>query len=201
MSSRQELSPPKARFILHSERLGPLPLVNHFIDRIGLESLLDRHVPSDLRCAVPHARALGVLLRSIIVEREPIYRQQETVHGFANGMFGITNEEMAHLCDDRIGRALDRLFDADRTALLTDVVVTVGERFGIEFGEFHNDSTTISFCGAYHAASGRKIRGRSAPAITYGFSKAHRPDLKQLLFILTMSGDGAIPVAFRCSDG
>ena len=35
MSSPQKLSPPKARFILHSERLGPLPLVNHFIDRIG----------------------------------------------------------------------------------------------------------------------------------------------------------------------
>src|SRR5216684_740991 len=110
MSSPQKLSPPKARFILHSERLGPLPLVNHFIDRIGLESLLDRHVPSDARCAVPHARALGVLLRSIIVEREPIYRQQETVHGFASGMFGIGSEEMNHLSDDRLGRALDHLF-------------------------------------------------------------------------------------------
>jgi len=65
-------------------------------------------------------------------------------------------------------RPLDRLFDADRTALLTDVVVAVGERFGIEFTEFHNDSTTISFYGAYHGASGRKIRGRTSPAITYG---------------------------------
>ena len=116
MSGPQKLSPPKARFILHSERLGPLPLVNHFIDRLGLEALLDRHVPSDARCAVAHARALGVLLRSIIVEREPIYRQQETVHGFASGMFGIGPEEMDHLSDDRLGRALDHLFDADRAA-------------------------------------------------------------------------------------
>src|SRR5476649_2960767 len=122
MSNPQELSPPKARFILHSERLGPLPLVNHFIDRIGLESLLDHHVPSDARCAVPHARALGVLLRSLIVEREPIYRQQETVQGFADGMFGIDAGEMEHLCDDRLGRALDHLYDADRAALLTEVV-------------------------------------------------------------------------------
>src|SRR5450631_3970622 len=131
MSSPQELSPPKTRFILHSERLGPLPLVNHFIDRIGLESLLDRYVPSDARCAVTHARALGVLLRSIIVEREPIYRQQETVHGFADGMFGISAREMALLSDDRLGRALDRLFDADRTALLTELVLAVGQRFGV----------------------------------------------------------------------
>lgn len=201
MKRTQEPSPQTARFILHSERLGPLPLVNHFIERIGLEDALDRHVPSDARCAVPHVRALGVLLRSIIVEREPIYRQQETVHGFASGMFGIPGEQMEHLSDDRLGRALDRLFDADRTALLTDVVVAVGQRFGVNFDECHNDSTTISFCGSYRGSAGRKIRGRTAPVITYGHSKDHRPDLKQLLFILTMSADGNIPVAFRCTDG
>ena len=164
------------RYGLHIERLGPLPLINHFIERMGLDDALARHVPSDRRCVVPHARALGVLLRSIIVEREPIYRQQETVNGFAAGMFGVTAEEMDHLGDDRIGRALDRLFDADRAALLTDVVLVVGQAFALKFDEFHNDSTTISFCGAYRAASGRKIRGRTAPAITYGFNKDHRLD-------------------------
>jgi hypothetical protein len=183
------------------ERLGPLPIINHFVARMGLDDALARHVPSDQRCVVPHARALGVLLRSIIVEREPIYRQQERVNGFAAGMFGITAEEMQHLCDDRLGRALDRLFDADRAALITDVVLAVGQAFTLKFDEFHNDSTTVGFCGAYRGAWGRKIRGRTAPAITYGHSKAHRPDLKQLLLILTMNADGSIPVAFRCSDG
>ncbi len=195
-SSRQD-----TRFDLRIERLGPLPLINHFIDRIGLEGLLARHVPSDARSAVPHAQALGVLLRSLIVEREPIYRQQETVYGFADGMFGIDAKEMEHLCDDRLGRALDHLFDADRAALLTEVVLAVGRHFGVSFDELHNDSTSISFYGNYRGASGRKIRGRSAPVITYGHSKAHRPDLKQLLFILTVNADGHIPVAFRCADG
>jgi hypothetical protein len=167
MNDTQAPSPHKARFTLQSERLGPLPLINHFIERIGLEDVLDRHIPSDARCAVPHARALGVLLRSIIVEREPIYRQQETVHGFASGMFGIRAEEVAHLGDDRLGRALDRLFDADRAALLTEVALAVAERFGVRFDECHNDSTSISFCGSYRGASGRQIRGRTAPVITY----------------------------------
>lgn len=186
---------------LHTERLGPLPLINHFIERLGLHDTLSRHIASDARCAISHASALGVLLRSIIVEREPIYRQQETVHGFADGMFGIGAQEMERLGDDRLGRALDRLFDADRTALLTELVLAAGQRFGVRFDEFHNDSTSISFCGSYRGAGGRQIRGRSAPAITYGRSKAHRPDLKQLLFILTMSADGNVPVALRCSSG
>ena len=194
-------APEEAGFTLRTERLGPLPLINHFIERIGLHETLSRFVPSDRRCAITHASALGVLLRSIIVEREPIYRQQETVHGFADGMFGISAQEMEHLCDDRLGRALDRLFDADRTALLTELVLAAGQRFGVRFEEFHNDSTSISFCGSYRGAHGRQIRGRTAPAIIYGKSKAHRPDLKQLLFILTMSADGNVPVAFRCTDG
>ena len=190
-----------AGFTLHTERLGPLPLINHFIERIGLHDTLSRHIPSDARCSITHASALGVLLRSIIVEREPIYRQHETVHGFADGMFGISAQEMEHLSDDRLGRALDRLFDADRTALLTELVLAVGQRFGVRFEEFHNDSTSISICGGYRRARGRQIRARTAPAITFGHSKAHRPDLKQLLFILTMSADGNVPVAFRCTDG
>lgn len=201
MAPTQQSSPQRARFSLQSERLGPLPLVNHFVERVGLEELLDRYVPSDARCTVPHARALGVLLRSIIVEREPIYRQQESVHGFASGMFGIRAQQMEYLSDDRLGRALDHLFDADRAGLLTEVALAVGSRFGVRFDEFHNDATSVSFCGSYRAASGRKIRGRSTPVITYGHSKAHRPDLKQLLLFLTMSADGNIPVAFRCADG
>ncbi len=80
-------------------------------------------------------------------------------------------------------------------------MVAVGQRFGVRFEEFHNDSTSIRFCGQYRAASRRTIRGRRAPAITYGYSKDHRPDLKQLLFILTMDADGNVPVHFRCADG
>jgi len=187
---------------LSSERLGPLPLINQFIARIGLDALLERHVPTlDARNAVSHAKALGVLLRSIIVEREPIYRQHETCADFAPGAFGLLAEQMRHLSDDRIGRALDRLFDADRGAMLTEVVLAVGRGFDVSFDQLHNDSTSVSVCGQYRGATGRTVRGRRAPAITYGFSKDHRPDLKQLLFILSVDGEAGVPVQFRLADG
>jgi len=198
--NRPQPHPPE-RFALLSERLGPLPLVNHFLERMGLQALLEKYVPSaDRRSALTHAQALGVLLRSILVEREPVYRQHETVHGFAAGMFGIDAEQMQRLSDDRIGRALDRFFDADRGALLTEVVIAVGLRFGVAFERLHNDSTSIAFCGQYRSASGRALRARTAPAITFGFSKDRRPDLKQLLFILSVTAEG-VPASFRCADG
>ena len=189
-------------FDLSSERLGPLPIVNHFVARLGLDEFLMKFVPSQERESdLPYAKALGVLLRSIIVEREPIYRQQETVETFAPRMFALKGEEVADLSDDRIGRALDRLFDADRSALMTEVVVRAAKRFNLEFNRLHNDSTSISLTGQYRQAKGRSLRGRKAPWITYGFNKEHRPDLKQLLLILTMSADGAVPVQFRCGNG
>jgi transposase len=176
---------PSALGIL-AERLGPLPLINHFLARMGLLELLEQHVPAtDGRSAVSHAQALGVLLRSIIVEREPIYRQQESTVGFAAGLFGIDAAQLSRLSDDRIGRALDRLFDADRGALLTEVALSVAQRFGVRMQQLHNDSTSISLCGQYRSASGRSVRHQRALAITYGYSRDHRPDLKQLLYIQT----------------
>src|SRR5687767_8909252 len=105
---------PEALTLRH-ERLGPLPAINHFLTPLDLERLLDGFVTTtDRRCALPYARALLVLLRSLLVEREPIYRQHETVATFLPQAFGLTDEEALRLCDDQVGRALDRLFDADR---------------------------------------------------------------------------------------
>jgi transposase len=192
----------EAALEVQCERLGPLPLVNHFLGRLGTRELFERFLPRPrVHRTLDPARVLGVLLRSIIVEREPIYRQQETVRTFAPSAFGLQADEVRLLSDDAIGRALDRLFDADRGAMLTELVVGVRKRFGVEFRELHNDSTSIKLAGQYANARGRSMRGKRAPCITYGYSKDHRPDLKQLLFILTTSSDGGIPVQFRSGDG
>lgn len=175
---------------------------HHFLERLDLETHLERFVPThDRRIRLPYAMGLGVLLRSVLVEREPMYRQHETVSTFASAAFGLGEARVAHVSDDAVGRALDRLFDADRAGLLTEVVVSAVEAFDLALEELHNDSTTVRFCGQYPQARGRKVRGKRAPFITYGYSKDHRPDLKQLLFILTTSEDGGVPVQFRCEQG
>jgi len=187
---------------LRTDRLGPLPIVNHFLRKAGIEEILEKYVPTyDKRCTLAHAKALGVLLRSIIVEREPIYRQQETVDTFSPAMYGLSEDEARKVGDDRIGRALDKLFDTDRAALLTEIVISAGKQFSIRLDKLHNDSTTVTFCGQYRRAHGRRVRGKRAPWITFGFNKDHRPDLKQLLFCMTTSEDGGIPIQFRCYDG
>ncbi|MEZ6087692.1 MAG: hypothetical protein R3C05_06640 [Pirellulaceae bacterium] len=39
------------------------------------------------------------------------------------------------------------------------------------------------------------------PAITWGHNKDHRPDLKQLLYILTVADDGGVPIYFQTESG
>lgn len=109
--------------------------------------------------------------------------------------------EADSLTDDAVGRALDHFFDADRASLTTEVVVACQQVFSLCLSELHNDSTTVKFSGQYSKAKGRSIRGKKAPYITYGYSKDHRPDLRQLLFILTTTTDGGVPVQFRCEAG
>jgi transposase len=202
MAECQEKTVPIDELSLQTQRLGPLPIINHFIHRLKLDELLDRFVPTeDKRVRLPYAKGLGVLLRSILVEREPIYRQQETVATFSPEVFGLSEGLVRNIGDDAIGRPLARLFDADRGALLTELVVAMADDFKLSFAELHNDSTSIRFCGQYRAAKGKSIRGKLSPFITYGYSKDHRPDLKQLLFIMTTSSDGGVPVQFRSAAG
>jgi hypothetical protein len=57
MINTQALAEKQSSLVLNTERLGPLSLINHFIQRLGLEQLLDRYVPTDVRGSVSHARA------------------------------------------------------------------------------------------------------------------------------------------------
>ncbi|MBA3278244.1 MAG: IS1634 family transposase [Geodermatophilaceae bacterium] len=189
-------------FELRTEILGPLPVLNHFLDRVGLAGLLERHLPDDdRRLRLAPATVIGVVVRNLVVGHRPVYALGEWAAPYGPGLLGLDAGDASALNDDRVGRMLDRLFDADRATLVTEVVLGVVRQFGVELSQLHNDSTTVTFSGNYRAATGRPRGGQATPAITYGHNKDHRPDLKQLLWVLTVSADGAVPIAFRVADG
>src|SRR6266545_4224888 len=80
-------------------------------------------------------------------------------------------------------------------------VLDAVERFDIDCSQLHNDSTSVRFSGVYTGATGRPRGGKPTPAIARGHSKDHRPDLKQLVWILTVTADGAVPIACRVAPG
>jgi len=193
---------PADPFALESQRLGALPIVDRFLARMGVAGLLDRHLPAgDARVSLPPATAIGVLVRNLCVEREPLYGLADWAGSFEPGLVGLMPGEAGLLNDDRVGRALDQLFDADRGSLLTELVLAAISEFAVDCSQLHNDSTSLALHGAYTAADGRERGGKPTPAAALGHSKDHRPDLKQLVLILTVSSDGAVPLAHRVADG
>jgi transposase len=67
--------------------------------------------------------------------------------------------------------------------------------FDLDVQRIHNDSTTIKAYGAYPG------RTRTGVALEKGHSKDHRPDLKQLVFSLSVCADGAVPVHHKVYPG
>src|SRR5574337_928662 len=168
---------------LHSFQVGAVPLVNRLFKRMRLEEILKQHLPKDdPRTELPTVCSLLVLVRNVLLSRQPVYGVGDWAAGFAPDLFNLWPDELALLHDDRLGRCLERLFESVGPELILAVVRHVVKEFSVSLDELHNDSTSVSFYGAYEEAQQEdRRRGRVTHAITWGHSKDNRPDLKQML--------------------
>jgi transposase len=198
----QRTNPQHGKTIL-THSIGALPIINRLLKRMRLEEFLQRHMPpEDNRTKVDTPRVVLLLLRNLLVSREPMYGVAEWACNFGPELFDLWSDDLEFLNDDRVGRCTERVFTALETNLIMDIVTHVVQEFDVGLQELHNDSTTVSFFGNYSdAESEQRFAGQSVPAITWGHSKARRPDLKQLLYILTVSDDGGVPVYFQAASG
>jgi transposase len=185
-----------------SLEVGATPLVRHILERLGLAGLFEHHLPKlpGRAPALPSPCVLGLLVSNLLLARQPLYALAAWAGRRVPEHLGLQPGQADLLNDDRIGRALDHLRRADRASLLTALVVHVVREFQIDTGEMHQDTTTVSFFGDYAQQPAAEQADRP-PRITFGYSKDHRPDLKQLLYSITISSDGAVPVHCKTYDG
>jgi len=155
----------------------PLGSINHFLRRLGLDSIVARHLRADdARLRLAPATVIGVVVRNLVIDHRPIYALNEWATPFEPTLLGLdSHNDAAALNDDRIGRMLDRFFDADRASLITEVVLSAVRGFNVELSQLHNDSTTVTFTGNYPTATGTTRAGVTTAKITHGHNKDHRP--------------------------
>ena len=145
---------------------------------------------------------MSVMVRNVLISREPLYGVGEWAARQAPDLLDLSPGQVAGLNDDRCGRAADKVFACDQPSLVLALVAHTVRDFAVALDELHNDGTSVSVYGAYLAARHeRRELGRITPAVTFGHSKARRPDLKQLMYILTVAADGAVPVHFSVGSG
>ena len=157
--------PPRARMrgrTLQSTTTGPLPIINDLLRRTRLKALLEVALPKeDRRVRVRSSQAILLLVRNILLSREPIYGLGEWATRHTPAHVGLGGDHSGGLNDDRIGRALDTLFAADVPSLVLSVMTHVVRWFQVSLDELHNDSTTISFHGDdTEAATAQRVFGR-----------------------------------------
>jgi choline kinase len=89
-----------------------------------------------------YAAAIEVLIKSILLEPAALYRIPQWAQHFDAATIGLSN-----LNDDVIGRALDRLFRADRATIQTALTMRAVKAFQMDVSQIHNDSTTVRTIG------------------------------------------------------
>ena len=146
---------------LNSRRVGALPILDRFLRRLRIGEARRNRLPrEDRRWRVSNTAALLLLAKNLLVSREPLYGVGEWAARHEPSWLGLSENQLAALNDDRVGRALDRLFDADVPSLVLDVAAHAVREFNVDLAELHNDSTTVTFHGDYDsAAQERTLRG------------------------------------------
>lgn len=180
---------------LKRRQVGALPLFYAIARRAGLREAIDSYVPTHGNSEIPVVEALLLLSYNLAVGKDPLYELPQWVAGIDRRPIGLGEYPAQQFNDDRFGRALDRLYESDRASLMTEIVRRVVTAFDLDWARIHNDSTTVKAYGAYRCSI------RDGWTLERGHSKDHRPDLKQLVFSLSLSADGAVPVHHKVYSG
>jgi transposase len=182
------------------ERLDHLGIVAGVCQEIGLAAYLDALAgPSQQQVSIGTA-TVAMILNGLGFSNRRLYLVSQF---FATKPVehllgpGIT-AEMLH--DDCLGRALDWLYDHDPTALFAGIARQARQRFGLVARQIHVDTTSFSVSGEYGPGEGEQS-DEHLIAVTYGYSRDHRADLKQWMLALATTRQGDVPLYLKTLDG
>jgi len=176
-------------------QVGGLPLIHAIAERMRLKDILYKYIPAHGNEEIPAVETLMLLVYNLILGKDPLYELQEWVESLDFRCINNEDYENVKFNDDRFGRVLNKLYLVDRASLMTELVVFFVKEFDIAVERLSNDSTSIKAFGRYPG------RTRTGLELKKGKSKDHRPDLKQLVFSLSIAGDGAVPIHYKCYPG
>ena len=173
-----------------------LPIVAAYARRVRLVETVNRLVPSEME-QDPGTLTLAMVLDALS-GRHPLYRIGAFFQNKDRELLLGEDVDLGYLSDDTFGRLLDRLYEANTTVLFSTLAMHAFEAFDVTERHIHFDTTSVSVYGAYDPPEDTE----EAPPfrITHGYSKDHRPDLKQFLVSLLCVG-GTVPFFGKIEDG
>jgi transposase len=173
--------------------VGPLPIIRHFLDRMSFSRIVSSCLGTG-RELIDHAHTLSVLIANILLSPSPLYRIAEWAAPFSAAALGLSPSEKNSINDDRVARSLDALVSPQARSLFFRLALHTIKQFELDTRRIHHDTTTVTFFGQYRSSF-------AEPRLAHGHNKDHRPDLKQLVFGLSVTADGAVPLSHEIYSG
>ena len=183
--------------IVTVERLDHLGIIAGVIKDLHLIEMIDARLGLDDQEDITTGEAVaGMILNGLGFSDRPM---SLTPQFFANRPVALLFRDgvsAEHFNRFKLGRSLDKTFSYGCDTLFSEVAMAVCQQEGIALQFTSLDTTSFSLTGAYVPETDTQ-----AIAITYGYSKDHRPDLKQAVLELMVTQDGGVPFLSQSWDG
>ena len=170
-----------------------------YLKRLDFIRFINGHVAWDKNQVnlTPGQLALGIVLSTFCSARYPLSRIPQHFASMNTELLFGNGVTASDFTDDALARTLDKIYDAGCSTMFTQLSLTAFTTFDIPLGNLHSDTSSHAFYGDYDCCADPEWE---AAMVTYGFSKEHRPDLKQIMIGNIVNSDG-IPLVHRTLDG
>ena len=180
------------------EHLNHLGIVAEVCREIGVAEWLDTQDPTSRQRVSVGTATVAMVLNGLGFSNRQLYlvpqffADKPVEHLLGPGL------SAADLNDDCLGRTLDWLYAHDVTTLFAGLALRARRAFGVPVTRLHADTTSFAVSGDYPPTEGDL--DAQTIAVTYGYSRDHREDLKQWMLALVTSEEG-IPQFLQPLDG
>jgi transposase len=201
------------------ENIDHLGIVAGIVDSIGLVEIINNLLGSEAGEKVSAGHVVkSMILNGLGFVSQPLYMFPKFFEEIAcEHLIGL-GVKPEYLNDDKLGRVLDKLFIKGLDTIFLAASLNTVKKFEISLKSSHLDSSSIHVHGEYNSTlpevifenqisesysdqEEQKLKSSQAISITYGYSRDHRPDLKQFIIELICSGDGDIPIFLKSASG
>lgn len=192
---------------MRGQELDHLGLVASVINRLQLIEKIDARIPVSKEKGAKVTmgqRVAAMILNGLGFTDDRLYlfpdffQNKPVERLFGSGL------KASDFNDDAMGRSLDEITEYGTTPFFTEISFEVGLAERLLGPSAHFDTTSLTVFGEYESNLvdvGENNKETEQPfTITHGHSKAHRPDLKQMVLNLATTGSG-FPIWMEAHSG
>lgn len=179
-----------------TKRIDHLGIVAGICHETGLIEAINQAVGPSQRKVSCGAAVQAMVLNALGFSSRALYLMPQYMANKPVDLLIAPGLEAEDFNDDTLGRSLDQLYETGVTEVFAQVADKALAVYGIQHHFYHLDSSSFHLHGQYLADAPEE-----AIEITYGYSKDHRPDLKQVVVNLITGHRSVLPVWMEALSG